>query len=266
MCISEPLKITSVRHGWAENTPKFEIDRPEGHEDYVFVHLWNSVNMTMNGRTFNTEPSACVIYDKNFYQKWKPGGGGIIHDWIHISGDLPSVIKKSGLEFNRVYYPSSPEFITEICEELETEFFAEKEYGEELCRIGLEKLFYMLARYSGKSEAHSARIDGEALKKLKELRSELLSNLRDCMSAPEMARKMSVSESKFYVMYKSAFGISPAKDIINARIQRAKIYLRSGLYSVERTAYLLGYTNAFHFIRQFKQMVGQTPGEFARIK
>ncbi len=220
--------------------------------------------MTLDGNSFRTEPSACIIFDKKYHQKWKPENGGIVHDWIHISGDLPALLSKLGIEFNKVYYPSSPNFITKLCEELEVEFFAKKQYGEELCCIGIEKLFYLMARSTEENDALSVKIDTESEKKLRELRSELLGNLERPMSADEMARRLSVSQSKFYVMYKTMFGISPQKDIINARLEKAKVYLASGQYSVAETAFLLGYTNPFHFIRQFKQMEGVTPGEYSK--
>ena len=81
-----------------------------------------------------------------------------------------------------------------------------------------------------------------------------------------MERSMSVRESKFYSDYKKVFGISPIKDIINARTETAKNYLLSGKYSVSEVAEIVGYDNEFHFIRQFRDMTGVTPGNTAKMQ
>lgn len=47
------------------------------------------------------------------------------------------------------------------------------------------------------------------------------------------------------------------------RIEKAKNMLMQGM-SVAETAEQLGYTNVYHFIRQFKQITGITPGKAAR--
>ncbi len=257
------LKIGSVRHAWPETKPDFSIERPIGCPFYVFIHLWSSVEMQMDGKTFRTEPSACIIFDINHPQMWKPLSGGIIHDWIHIEGNLPSLLASCELEFNKIYYPKSPQFITSITAELEQESFAGKIHGSEICDIKLRELFYKLARSCREDEPQIIP-DAETASLMKELRREIFSDLSHCPSVAEMARKLSVSESKFYLLYKEIFGISPAKDIINARIENAKIYLSSGQYSVEQTAFLVGYNSAFHFIRQFKQQTGVTPGKFLK--
>ncbi len=255
------LKLEAVRHGWAERAPEFKIDRPSGHEYYVFIHLWNPVNMILDGKELRTEPSACIIFDTDYPQHWKPLPGGVVHDWLHIEGDIPALLSDIGLEFNKIYYPRNPSFITKITEFIETEFFSEKEFSDRLINLKLEELLCLIKRNSiGESSSYTA--DSETLKKLKDIRRLLLDDLTQTPDINEMARRISVSRSRFYDLYKSAFGISPNKDIINARIERAKIYLSSGDYSVERTAELVGYKNTFHFIRQFKQLTDKTPGKY----
>ncbi len=262
MLDNSDLKITAVRHSWREDNPNFRVDRPMGYGDYVFIHLHNSVKMTLNGESLVTKPYACIIYDRQYYQSWSPVDGYIVHDWMHISGDLPKLLSETGLEFNKVYYPSASDFITQICEELETEFFAEKKFSDIVCRSGLEKLFCLIARRIDENDTYGIKIDKKSVQMLRHLRAEMLSDLSISRSGGELAKRLSVSESKFYVMYKSMFGISPQKDIINARVEKAKIYLSSGAYSVEEAALMLGYSNVFHFIRQFKQLTGKTPGEY----
>ena len=257
------LKISAVRHAWPERKADFIIDKPERFGTYVFIHFWNPVDMILDGKQIRTEPSACMVFDPSYPQKWKPLPGGIIHDRIHIEGDLAALFKDAELEFNKIYYPKSSAFITAITEELEMEYFACKRHSEVLRDIKLRELFYRIARKSDANEPKRIP-DADTAAKLKALRNEIFTDLSNCPTVSEMAKRLSVSESKFYVIYKEIFGISPTKDIINARIENAKIYLSSGIYSVDQTAELVGYNNTFHFIRQFKQLTGKTPGKFLK--
>lgn len=254
--------ITAIRHAAREIAPHYTIDRPNGHPDYVLVHLWQSVTMTVDGETFITRPSSFIIYSRDYYQKWIAGEEGIVHDWIHLGGDVPSLLEAAGLEFNKVYYPHSPDFITKICEDLEIEFYSKRMFSQELCMLGVERLIYLVSRRC--QEYEPAKINTIVAQRLRAIRTDMLSNLKQSHDIEEYARQLSVCPSKFYSMYKNLFGISPQKDIINARIEKAKGYLVSGFFSVEETAYMLGYTNPFHFIRQFKQMQNMTPGEYAK--
>ncbi|MBR3879366.1 MAG: helix-turn-helix transcriptional regulator [Clostridia bacterium] len=255
-------KITGIRHAAREIAPHYTIDRPNGFPDYVLVHLWQSVTITIDGESFATRPSACIVYSREDHQKWVAGEEGIIHDWIHMDGDIPALMADAGLEFNKVFYPKSPDFITKTCEELEVEYYSKRKFSEEICSLGLSRLFYLMSRRC--SEEEPENINTLVAQRLRSIRSNMLSNIKEQPDIEAISKRLSVCPSKFYSMYKSLFGISPQKDLINARIEKAKGYLVSGFFSVEETADMIGYNNTFHFIRQFKQLEGITPGEYAK--
>jgi len=75
-----------------------------------------------------------------------------------------------------------------------------------------------------------------------------------------MARRLGVSVSRLYPLYRRLFSISPGKDLILMRVEKAKNMLLQG-ESVSRTAEAMGYANIYHFIRQFKQITGSSPGK-----
>lgn len=254
------VKISAIRHAWPEKEPYFEIYRPNGNAHYVFIHLYDSVEMKIGDVTVRTRPSACVFYDLGKPQFWKTGVGGIVHDWMHIDGDVPILMKRFGLEFGKIYYPPS-HVITDIVRKAEAEHFAGKEYGDEMCEAKLCELMIEVSRACNGVDFDRG-VDDETRTRLMSLRTLMFSNLQKKLNVPEMARSMSVSESKFYSDYKKVFGISPTKDIINARIETAKNHLLSGKYSVSEVAEIVGYDNEFHFIRQFRDMTGVTPGKY----
>ena len=79
-----------------------------------------------------------------------------------------------------------------------------------------------------------------------------------------MAELVNLSPSRFYSLYKAMFGISPQQDLIRKRIQTAQILLDKQEFTVCEVAKLTGYGNQYHFIRQFREMTGMTPGSFLK--
>ena len=79
-----------------------------------------------------------------------------------------------------------------------------------------------------------------------------------------LAKSANLSTSRFSVLYKNMFGISPKKDIINARISKAKYLMSLGSQSLLEVSELCGYQNIYHFIRQFRTVTGITPGAYIR--
>ncbi len=81
-------------------------------------------------------------------------------------------------------------------------------------------------------------------------------------SLAEMARSVGMSRAHFCRCYVKANGTTPHRDLVEARIRRAKEMLRNSRWTVKEIAARLGYCGTHFFCRQFKDHVGLTPGEF----
>ena len=58
------------------------------------------------------------------------------------------------------------------------------------------------------------------------------------------------------------FGSSCLKDIIQARLELAQMYLRQSDMTVQHIVFNVDNDNELHFMRQFKKKLGMTPTEF----
>jgi len=91
----------------------------------------------------------------------------------------------------------------------------------------------------------------------------------EAWSTEAMARRCFLSVAHFNRRFRSAFGKSPRRFIIEQRIRRAIQLLRESRMPISEIAGSLGYADVFFFHRQFKLMTGETPlqvrrGESAR--
>ena len=241
----------------------FEISHAGNRNDYLFIHFHTPVTLTMHGKTEELHPHACVIFHRNTALHFK-AKVNLIHDWMHFEGEVPELISKYGLTFDTVYYPKTYDYITETIRSLEAEFFSQKSYFEDMQQAKFCELFVKLARNtvleeSGEIIPHGMR------KRFIDMRNEVFASLSHDWTIDEMAKKIPLSESRFYVLYRDIFGISPKNDLICARVELAKNLLRRGIYSVDEVAEATGYNSTFNFIRQFRKACGTTPGDYKKM-
>ncbi len=252
--------IHNIRHEWPEKAG-FVLDRPNGPSEYIFLHYFNPVDLLCKNEVIRTKPNACIVILANKPQ-WFKSEQPLIHDWFHFTGDVEKGMEKYNLLPDTVYYPYDSLEITGIVRKMESEFFTDSQYSKKLCELYIEQIFIMMAR-SDDSSASAYNVKKNISEKVEQVRKKMFSTPWEKWPVEKMAKLAELSESRFYTVYKSVYKITPKRDLIIARIEKAKNLLQTEDYSVNETADALGYSSVYHFIRQFKSVTGVTPG---RIK
>ena len=254
------MQIHSIRHLWPESA-QFRLARPSGAQDAVLLHFITPVFLEMEGVRGEIAPGALVLF--------APGAphafcarGPLVHNWMHLSPDAVERAAEFGLAANALYYPQNGAEITARVEALEMETLTRAPHWEACVEARLVELFILIAR-GIRQKSPAPRVDAQSLERLKRLRMEMIASPQAHWNVKEMAARVNASPSWLFAAYRAAFGVSPGRDCILARVDRAKILLAQGL-SVAETAERVGYSNVYHFIRQFRQATGETPGKYAR--
>lgn len=255
------MKVFAVRHAFPEQR-NFTISRPKGHEQFTFLHFFNPMRITFEGKDIVTEPHACIIYQPGAPQYFH-SDDFMQHDWIHFYNVDKNYFENLGLPLNRVFYPKRHEFITRITREVEMEFNSDYSNKEKLLCIKLDELFIKLKRYTDQSIPEQLSTD--LISGLRWLREKIFLTLDQKHTIKSLASMVGLSESRFFTVYKSLFGISPMDDIINAKIDTAKNLLLGSDQKISLIAKALGYTDNTHFIRQFKSRVGVSPNKYRKL-
>ena len=88
-------------------------------------------------------------------------------------------------------------------------------------------------------------------------------NYKKCdLTIGEIASRSFMSEVYFRKIFKSEYGTSPQKYIINLRIQNAAGMISAGYYSLKDIAYMSGYSDYKYFTTEFKKVMGISPSEY----
>ncbi len=252
------IQIKRIRHRWPESAG-FVLSRPKGADDNILLHFLTPVELSIGNESFHADTGAFVIMSAGcphgFLSK-----GELLHDWMHIAGDMNSLMAKYGLKQDTLYLPGITAEISEIIAYLEVEFFAQRPYWQELSECRINELLIRVA-HSVANTQPQIRISDETVERLRELRARILSEPWRAWSVEELSKRVNLSQSRLHAVYKSAFGISPVRDLALIRIEKAKQMLARE-NKVTSVAEQLGYTSVYHFIRQFKQLVGITPKQY----
>ena len=101
-------------------------------------------------------------------------------------------------------------------------------------------------------------------RRLKRVVAYIEDNIAEDLSLNAMAAVAAMSPYHFARAFKAATGASPLQFVINARIERARVMLKSTRLSIFEVAFRVGYGDPGHFSRHFKSRVGTTPGAYRR--
>lgn len=90
----------------------------------------------------------------------------------------------------------------------------------------------------------------------------LKANYQRTLTLEELAEHSGFSLTHFKRMFKAATGTTPIAYLNNFRIERAKDFLRSEMFSIREVATLCGFQNEYYFSTAFKKAVGIPPKQY----
>ena len=258
--------ITSVRHDWPEKKG-FTLYRPNGHKDYTFLHFMCHAQLRIDGKVFDMQPGGCIFYTPQT-QQWFHTETTLIHNWLHANKKIANLLYKFGIPENEIFYPNQSSFISKIFHQLEVEYFSENDNKEILMDTYLNEFLIKLSRAINNNSNNNNsinNIDKNLRTKMRDLRRHILSNPEYHWTVSEMANQIALSPSRFHTIYKAIFASSPTHDLITARVDYASSLLISHPEKpISEIAEMSGYSDQYHFIRQFKSITGTTPGVYKR--
>lgn len=238
----------------------FLIDRPNGSGDDLILIFKTPAVIRLNNHIEHIPAGSAVVYSSGFCQYYGADNVEYINHWVHFECRDSSFVQRIGLPFNTVISVKDISAVERYMEFLSIESLSDSANAEEstdlLLRLLLTKLAEGADRHIGSCSPHCAA--------LRELRAAVRRNPADKRSIEELAEAVSLSPSHFQYLYKQEFGVSCYEDILTARLDMAKYYLRSTALPVKRIAELCGYENDVHFIRQFRKRTGMTAGEYRK--
>lgn len=246
---------------------KFIINRPEGASDYLFLFFSTPINILIDNEIIRTQPNAMVLFEPKCPQYYFDPDNGFVNDWFHFDcNDSKKNPILTTLPHNRIFYIDSCDFVRDVIRELEREDKLKELFYEENIHARITELFIHISRASLHQHNTLSNVYMNSMKiEFRELRSRILTHYQHPWSTDEMAAEVKLSRSRFCVLYKTFFNISPKDDLLTERFKMAQHLLLTTQLSVEEVSSKVGYSNLYHFSKQFKRVTGSSPSRFRQI-
>jgi AraC-like DNA-binding protein len=104
--------------------------------------------------------------------------------------------------------------------------------------------------------------DPELLRRLLRAKDRMDAASHEAWPVKRLARVSSISEAHFARSFKEAFGVPPHRYLLTRRIERATALLRDTDLSITDIAFQTGWSSMGTFGRTFRDVTGESPGEF----
>ncbi|MBQ2968259.1 MAG: AraC family transcriptional regulator [Clostridia bacterium] len=225
------------------------------HYDSLSVRTAGSGSFTCDGRQYTVQTGDFIYLPQTKKYSQETAGESIIAiHFIRYSSE-----KRSEVE---TVSPENREEAMALTQSM-YKLWTEKKTGyKQACMALLYQLLYLLRLQTEKESVSAVGTD----KIPDSIIDYMHKNYRkEKISVAYLAEMASVSEAYFRRVFKSIYGISPARYIINLKLEYASGLLQSGFYNVTETAEKAGFADVKYFQRLFKQHFGQTPASYKRL-
>ncbi len=239
---------------------QFVIDRPNGSGDSLILIFKTPAMLKLNNDVLQAQAGSAVVFSPEFHQHYGACADEYINHWVHFDCEGDSTfLQHIGLHLNTLITPPDLASAERVLELLSIESVSAAQNSKESIDLMLRLLLTKLADGSEKGESSPYR------SALRELRAAIYRAPSEPHTIDDIAASLSLSASHFQHLYKREFGVSCYEDIIAARHEMAKHYLRTTALPIKKIAELCGFDNDVHFMRQFKKRNGITATEYRKL-
>ncbi|GIX07840.1 MAG: hypothetical protein KatS3mg115_2243 [Candidatus Poribacteria bacterium] len=263
---SDFLDLVIDKVGVERIEPVDAIDRPRGIDQYLFLHFLRPVRIRGVDGITQERAGCCFLYSPGFPQWYSSRPEDLVHNWFHFSGRRAErLVQRYRIPCNRPFYPSHMDFSTEVIYEMYRERLLKRSGYERALEVIAEYFFLRLSRVLYDEPADRLTPRKRALYyRLQEVREQVHQRIDYHWTVPEMAKAAGLSSSRFSVLFKEFFGVSPMEDLLVTRLKAACMQLASSSRRVQDIARLCGFRSVEYFTRAFRQRVGCSPREYSR--
>lgn len=241
----------------------FQICRPYGSNDYLFLHTKAPTRFILDGQAYDAVNNEIILYKRGTPQYFQGIEDVHVDDFLHFTTTCQEdedFLDGLNLRYDQpmlIHYLQPLLGVHQnICHEYLSKSRHSKVANDALMRYFLIKLDECM------NCEWANQYRNELVERLYQLRLDIYSAPDKKWNVRRMATSVNLSPSYFQVMYKRLFNTSCISDLISSRMNRAKQLLAGSAYQVSSIAEFCGYESCVYFSRHFKTKVGMSPSQY----
>ena len=257
------MYIFRAQYNWLQKAESYLAGSMQSNL-YCFFYFPTSVEIGVRGEKIQAKPHACMI-SAPCVPRWHYFAQDTRMHWLHCHLAFGELLEKYHIPVGEIFYPEDIGFMAPLFRKLRLELSAKAPGYEEMMDTYLVQMLVMLSRNLEDDRAFHG-VNPADRKKIREIHDEIISAPEKNWVVADMAKSVNLSVSRFHSAYRAIYNSSPVKDVITARVERAKeLLVTQERATLPEIAEQLGYKNHYHFISQFKSVAGTTPGAYRKF-
>lgn len=201
-------------------------------------------------------PPQCKI----FHTDTPDSKTGFTNDWMYLKGEYVDFLtEKFQIQTNVIIPTFGTKKISDIISQIQKELLGNDSFKEDYIKSLVTTLFIELAR---SDQIVLLNQDKDAYSNINGVKKTMLKNFKNRWTLSELAALSSFSQSHFLTLYKQLYGKSPIDDLIDHRIDQAKIMLEGNMMNINEIATECGFNTPYYFSRTFKKRTGLSPSQY----
>lgn len=247
-------------------TEGFRINIPEGTFEWVLLHFYSPMVITLGNRRIETQANACILYRPGTPQDYYGRFGKFENDYIRFR--TPPQDRNFYRDFNlpvdEVFYVRDFDVIKSEMQNITwllTDKSANHDYELTKNAIGVLKKLQAARVFPDQKMQR----ESETIFRLEQLRNEIRRN-PEKWTVQTMSENFFLTRSHFSVLYKKVFNVSPAQDLKFFLNEKAIALLLTSEKTIAQIAEILNYNECENFIRAFKKMNDISPLQFRKTR
>lgn len=239
----------------------FEMKHPKGLPHYLLLLVKSPADFIIEGNPLFVPADSAMLFPPDTPLSYHGHETYFNDDWLHFSFHNEEPLpEKLGLPFKTPIPLPYIRQLTGYLKLMVTENYPEQLHREEVFDSLTRSLLYCLDSQRALVPANSRR--QKHFEEFCRLRFRLLNTCHKKWTVADLAASVGMSPSYFQALYKEYFGVSCMNDLIQARVESSKFYLRTSDLPVDAVARCCGYESELHYMRQFKKITGLTPTQY----
>lgn len=244
----------------------FYIDRPNGSGDFLLLLLKTDTIFLIDGKEVRAPQNSFFLFPKGSPQSYRSVPQQTFgNDWIHFEfeNDEETLFSRYHVPYLTPVPMDDFLFLSYCVKMISNEFYSTHKNREHNIHCFMALIFSKVEEQLANSVQP---VGTSAFEMLSSIRNKIYKKPYEHRTIAGTAHEVLMSESAFQHLYKKLFGISFMQDLIESRIQHAKLLLSTTDLTVLEIAKQCGYANYGHFVRQFKKRTDDTPTQYRMQK
>jgi len=217
--------------------------------------------MKTENSVMQLSPQSAVMIDCRKFHSYHSNDDQWNFLWMHINGDaVPKLFEMLyPSEVHAVFVSNAHEF-EELMQSLIYEINSNDILSAARISLGVHNIFNCLIHSDLKSVERTQK--GNHSDDIDRVISFIKNNYSSMITIDDMLKDIHISKYHFIRLFKRVMGVTPYSYLMNYRINRSKILLRTTKYSIADIAAQCGFADTSNFIVQFKKHTGQKPTHY----